>query len=256
MAMRTRASCNKRNARGLSRGSLCRGLRWLLPGVLPLGVLLTHDRWGYFFGSALLASLIGSLCFGLFLLQVRELTARTLMPILVSVVLLIAYPLKVYFIAAASWDAKGLGALDYVRDYVSMLSPETLFESYEIGIIGMSIFFLMCFMLLPLMNRHPRVIDWSSRVNRRRLTRLLWILIVLSTVVATAISLTALYLGVLRFGVEPKPPVGVGASAEPIGPQETCAANAIECARLMMEKQKADLDKILQKKNWQTELLE
>lgn len=178
------------------------GIRWVYVFVFPLGVGLTNSEWGKSFGSVFLVSLIGSLCFGLFLLQVREISARTLMPVLVATVLIIAYPVKTCFIAWASGDLANLGDLALIARYTHALSLATLTEGYITGMLGLGVFFLTSSLLLAFTPQRPRAINWTDQIDRRRLIRILWTLFVVSNVIAAVLNLIAFELGLLRFGVE------------------------------------------------------
>ena len=179
--------------------------RFLLAGLFPAGVLLSAEAWGEYLGDAVLLSLITSLCFMLFLAGVREISDRTLMPILIALVFIIAYPLKIYVFAVTAWDPTGLGALSFVLTWAPILPSNTLYEVYEIGMLGLMAFFVTASFLIRL-GRNPRqATAWRTTLDRRTATRLLWIALGISVVVLTGLNLLALKLGILRMGIEPRP---------------------------------------------------
>jgi hypothetical protein len=178
-------------------------LRWLLVGLFPLGVALTARTWGEYFGPAIFVSLMTSFCCGLFLLRIRVVSYRTLMPILVASVLIIAYPLRAYFFALTSWDPVGLGALSYLRNWVLVLSSRMLFDAYEMSMIGLCTFFLSFFVLMRGRGHGRHASEWRVGLSSKRMISLLWHALAITVFFTVSLNLIALRLGILVMGAEP-----------------------------------------------------
>jgi hypothetical protein len=176
--------------------------RFFLALLFPLGALLTAGARGPNPPEAFLVSLVTALTFMLFLAGVRELSEKTLMPILVAVVLIIAYPMKSYFLATTSWNVEGLGALAFVLTWAPLLSRRTLFEAYTLGSLSLIVFFVISALLMAASGKRRLRLEWMATVSRGRMIVYLWILLGCTIGLLTALNLLALKLGILRMGLE------------------------------------------------------